>query len=183
MKKIVIISGSPRNGSISNRIALNLFKKLEKEENLHVDLIDMKESFMPPIQKVWQSKDDVPAEYLDLFTIMDEADGFIIVSPEYNGGYSSVMKNFLDYFSKPIFKQKAFGIVTGSTGLMGGMRAAQQLVQLSVALFGIVSPTLLVTPQMDKKFDEKGELLDATFEKPIERFLEDYFWLVERLDK
>ena len=183
MKKIVIISVSPRNGSISNRIAVNLSKRLEKEENLHIDLIDMKESFMPPIQKVWQSKDDVPAEYLDMFTIINEADGFIIVSPEYNGGYSSVMKNFLDYFSKPIFKQKAFGIVTGSTGLMGGMRAAQQLVQLSVALFGIVSPTLLVTPQMDKKFDEKGELLDATFEKPIERFLEDYFWLVERLDK
>jgi len=183
MKKIVIISGSPRNGSISNRIAVNLSKRIGKEENLHIDLIDMKASFMPPIQKVWQSMEDVPAEYLNLFTKMDEADGFIIVSPEYNGGYSSVMKNFLDYFSKPIFKQKAFGIVTGSTGLMGGMRAAQQLVQLSVALFGIVSPTLLVTPQMDKKFDEKGELLDDTFEKPIERFLEDYFWLVERLDK
>ncbi|MCR9015294.1 NADPH-dependent FMN reductase [Aquiflexum gelatinilyticum] len=183
MKKIVIISGSPRNGSISNRIAVNLFKKLEKEENLQIDLIDMKESFMLPIQKVWQSKDDVPAEYLDLFTKMDEADGFIIVSPEYNGGYSSVMKNFLDHFSKPIFRQKAFGIVTGSTGLMGGMRAAQQLVQLSVALFGIVSPTLLVTPQMDKKFDENGVLLDGSFEKPIERFLEDYFWLVERLGK
>jgi len=183
MRKIVIISGSPRNGSISNRIAIKLFKKLGKEENLQIDLIDMKESFMPPIQKVWQSKDDVPVEYLDLFTKMDEADGFIIVSPEYNGGYSSVMKNFLDHFSKPIFRQKAFGIVTGSTGLMGGMRAAQQLVQLSVALFGIVSPTLLVTPQMDKKFDENGVLLDGSFEKPIERFLEDYIWLVERLDK
>lgn len=183
MKKIVLISGSPRKGSISNRIALNLVKRLEKEKNLQIDLIDMKESFMPPIQKVWQSKDDVPAKYLNLFTKMDEAEGFIIVSPEYNGGYSSVMKNFLDYFSKPIFKQKAFGIVSGSTGMMGGMRAAQQLVQLSVALFGIVSPTLLVTPQMDKKFDEKGELLDASFEKPIERFLEDYIWLVERLER
>ncbi|MCH6200085.1 NAD(P)H-dependent oxidoreductase [Aquiflexum sp. LQ15W] len=183
MKKIVIISGSPRNGSISYRIAVNLSKRLEKVGNLHIDLIDMKASFMPPIQKVWQSKDDVPAEYLNLFTKMDEADGFIIVSPEYNGGYSSVMKNFLDYFSKSIYKQKAFGIVTGSTGMMGGMRAAQQLVQLSVALFGIVSPTLLVTPQMDKKFDEKGDLLDPSFEKPIEKFLEDYIWLVERLDK
>lgn len=183
MKKIVLISGSPRKGSISNRIALNLVKRLEKEKNLQIDLIDMKESFMPPIQKVWQSKDDVPADYLNLFTKMAEAEGFIIVSPEYNGGYSSVMKNFLDYFSKPIFKQKAFGIVTGSTGMMGGMRAAQQLVQLSVALFGIVSPTLLVTPQMDKKFDENGELLDASFEKPIERFLEDYIWLVKRLER
>lgn len=183
MKNIVIISGSPRKNSISFRIAVNLHHKLEKGENLNINMINMQESFLPPIQKVWQSKEDVPAEYQDLYSIMDQADGFIIVSPEYNGGYSSVMKNFLDHFSKPIFKQKAFGIVTGSTGMMGGMRAAQQLVQLSVALFGIVSPTLMVTPQMDKKFDEKGELIDPSFEKPIERFLEDYFWLLERLSK
>ena len=181
MKKIVLIAGSPRQNSISFRIAINLVTRLGKSENIKIDLIDMKESFMSPIQKVWQSKDEVPAEYLGLFLKMDEADGFIIVSPEYNGGYSSVMKNFLDHFSKPIFKQKAFGIVTGSTGMMGGMRAAQQLVQLSVALFGIVSPTLLVTSQMDKKFDEKGELLDESFDKPIQRFLEDYLWLLEKL--
>lgn len=125
--------------------------------------------------------EDVPAENKTMYKIMDEADGFIIVSPEYNGGYSSVMKNFLDHYSKAIFKQKAFGIVTGSTGQMGGMRAAQQLIQLSVALFGIVSPTLLVTPQMDKKFDEKGELLEASFDNPIEKFIEEYLWLLERL--
>jgi NAD(P)H-dependent FMN reductase len=142
----------------------------------------MKEAFLPPIQKVWQSMEDVPDEHQNLYKIMDGADGFILVSPEYNGGYSSVMKNFMDHFSKSIYKQKAFGIVTGSTGMMGGMRAAQQLIQLSVALFGIVSPTLMVTPQMDKKFDQNGALLDATFEKPIERFLEDYLWLVEKLN-
>lgn len=182
MKNIVLISGSPRKNSISIRIATNLLLRLEKMEGFRIDLLNMEESFLPPIQKVWQSREDVPVGYKGIYKTMEEADGFIIVSPEYNGGYSSVMKNFLDHFSKPIFKQKAFGIVTGSTGLMGGMRAAQQLVQLSVALFGIVSPTLLITPQMDKKFDDKGELVDLSFEKPIERFLEDYLWLVERLN-
>jgi NAD(P)H-dependent FMN reductase len=181
MKNIVLISGSPRKNSVSFRIASNLFSRLEKMEGIKVNLLDMKEFAMPPIQKVWMKLEDVPEEHHDLFKIMENALGFVIVSPEYNGGYSPTMKNLLDYFSKSIFKQKAFGVVTGSTGMMGGMRAAQQLVQLSVALFGIVSPTLLVTPQMDKKFDDKGELLDQSFEKPIERFLEDYLWLLDRL--
>ncbi|MCL6257552.1 NAD(P)H-dependent oxidoreductase [Aquiflexum sp. TKW24L] len=183
MKNIVLISGSPRKNSVSFRIATHLLKRLEKNEDLKIEFLDMKEFSLPPVQKVWMNLEDVPAGYHDLYKTMDHAHGFIIVSPEYNGAYSATMKNLLDHFAKPIYKQKAFGIVTGSTGMMGGMRAAQQLVQLSVALFGIVSPTLLVTPQMDKKFEENGELLDGTFEKPIERFLEDYLWLVERLDK
>jgi NAD(P)H-dependent FMN reductase len=183
MKNIVLISGSPRKNSVSFRIATNLLKRLEKKEDLNIDLIDMKEFYIPQIQKVWTNLEDVPTEYQNLYKTMDKAHGFIIVSPEYNGGYSATMKNLLDHFAKPIYKQKAFGIVTGSTGMMGGMRAAQQLVQLSVALFGIVSPTLLVTPQMDKKFEENGELLDESFEKPIERFMEDYLWLVERLGR
>jgi NAD(P)H-dependent FMN reductase len=183
MKNIVIISGSPRKNSVSFRIATHLVRKLENREDIEFKLLNMKEFSLPPIQKVWQKSEDVPTEHQDFYKMMEDAEGFILVSPEYNGGYSPTMKNVLDYFPKSIFKQKAFGIATGSTGMMGGMRAAQQLIQLSVALFGIVSPTLLITPQMDKKFDENGELIDQSFEKPIERFLEDYIWLMERLEK
>ena len=76
---------------------------------------------------------------------------------------------------------KAFGIVTTSPGSMGGIRASQQMQLLINALFGIASPQLLITPFVDKKFDEAGNLLDENFLKNIEVFAKEFLWLAECL--
>jgi NAD(P)H-dependent FMN reductase len=110
---------------------------------------------------------------------MFAADAFVLVSPEYNGGYSPAMKNLLDHFPKQT--RKAFGIATSSDGVMGGIRASMQLQQLVAALFGILSPVMLISPQVDKKFAEDGTLLDAAFESKIHQFVTEFLWLAERL--
>ncbi len=176
---IVIISGSPRKQSITVRLALHLKERLKDKHT--IDLIDMRESAMPPIQTVFSTEEKTPPEYLDIRKRMFAADAFIFVSPEYNGGYSSVMKNFLDHFPKATYIKKAIGIVTGSDGLFGGMRSALQLQLLICALFGIPCPQMLVTPQVDKKFDETGKLTDETFTRNIETFLTEYLWLAETI--
>lgn len=107
------------------------------------------------------------------------ADAFILVTPEYNGSYAPALKNMLDHFPK--HTHKAFGIVTASTGAMGGMRASQQMLLLIPAFFGIVSPQMLIVPFVDKKFDENGILLDETFEGSIANFSNEFVWLSEKL--
>ncbi len=178
---IVVISGSPRDQSISRRIALHLGNRLEQSEIASVSLIDMRTEGLPPIQAVWNSKEQIPDDKRDVFEQMNQAGGFILVSPEYNGGYSSAMKNFLDHFPKRIFHRKAWGIVTGSTGAMGGMRASQQLQLLGSGLSAIVCPRMLITPQMDKKFDEAGRLTDESFDQQVEGFITEFMWLTSRL--
>jgi NAD(P)H-dependent FMN reductase len=89
------------------------------------------------------------------------------------------MKNLFDHFPKQL--HKAFGIVTASTGAMGGMRASQQLQLLSLALFGVPSPYMLITPHVDKKFDEQGNLVDQSFYNTIHVFITEFLWLAERL--
>ena len=64
---------------------------------------------------------------------------------------------------------------------MGGMRASQQMQLLINALFGIGSPYMLVTPQVDKKFDAEGKLLDPSFMRNIELFVVEFLWLAENL--
>ncbi|WP_373524433.1 NADPH-dependent FMN reductase [Aquiflexum sp.] len=181
MTKILIISGSPRKKTVSLRLAKHIFATLKKRDEIEVDLLDVREFGLPSIQVVWQKKEDVPSEYLPLFQKMKSAEGFILVSPEYNGGYSSDLKNLLDHFPKSIYKKKAFGIVTGSLGSLGGMRAAQKLLLLVPALFGIASPFMMITPQMDKKFDGDGNLSDESFSDNIDIFISEYLWLLERL--
>ena len=177
--KIEIISGSPRLNSITRRVALNLKKWLEVNTDHEVDIIDMKDWKLPAVQTVFVSVDRTPDEFRPLTERIFKANAFILVTPEYNGSYSPAMKNLLDHFPKQ--HHKPFGIVTASPGALGGIRASQQLLLLIPAMFGIASPYLLIVPAVDKKFDERGNLLDASFEKNIHNFISEFIWLAESI--
>ena len=86
--KIEIISGSPRINSLTRRVALHL-KNLIKEITEHeVDIFDMKDWTVPPVQSVWVSLDKTPDEFKSLAERIFTADAYIVVTPEYNGSYS-----------------------------------------------------------------------------------------------
>ncbi|MDB5208614.1 MAG: NAD(P)H-dependent oxidoreductase [Flavisolibacter sp.] len=177
--KIEIISGSPRQSSSTHKIALHLHKLLHQKTDHEVGLLDVRTYPLPLLQKVFTSADDAPAEFKELALRMFAADAFIIVTPEYNGSYSPAMQNMFDHFPKQ--HRKPFGLVTASPGALGGIRAAMQLQQFVMALFGIPSPYMLVTPHSDKKFDMEGNLVDESFQKSVDTFVNEYLWLAEKL--
>ncbi len=179
--KIEIIAGSPRTPSLNARVALHVDNHIRSVSSHETGLIEVNKINLPFIQKVWNAPENAPPEYRELARRMFEADAFIISSPEYNGGYSPAMKNLFDHFPKQ--RRKAFGIITSSDGVMGGIRAAQQLLQLVPALFGIVSPTMLIVPQADQKFAEDGSLMVPSFQKNVDDFCGEFLWLAEQLHK
>ncbi|HMP92655.1 MAG TPA: NAD(P)H-dependent oxidoreductase [Phnomibacter sp.] len=176
---IEIISGSPRLASTTHRVALFLQKELTKTSPHQVNLLDVRHWDLPLLQEVIRHPEAAPEDLKPLAHRMFAADAFILVSPEYNGSYTPAMKNLLDYFPKQ--SHKAFGIVTASPGAMGGMRASQQMQLLVAALFGVLSPYMLITPGVDKKFDAEGNLLDEAFGKQVQLFLKEFLWLAEAL--
>lgn len=178
---IEIIAGSPRIPSLNARVAKYVHQHLNATTTHNVGLIELSKTVLPFIQNVWTSADKAPEEHKDLAQRMFAADAFIISSPEYNGAYSPAMKNLFDHFPKQ--QKKAFGIITSSNGVMGGIRASQQLMQLVPALFGIASPFMLIVPQADKKFDENANLIAPEFEKNIHDFCREFIWLAEQLKK
>jgi NAD(P)H-dependent FMN reductase len=176
---IEIISGSPRAASVTHRISLFLQQELQRRTHHEVGVLDVREYDLPLLNSVFSSVQNTPDAFKPLAERIFAADAFILVSPEYNGSYTPAMKNLLDHFPKQA--RKPFGIVTGSTGSMGGMRATQQMQLLVGALFGILSPYMLVVPFMDKKFDADGNLIDPAFQKQVDTFLNEYLWLAESL--
>ena len=178
---IEIISGSPRAARLSNRVARFLKKQLLDVSEHEVNIIDVRDWNLPPMQEVWTSVEKTPFAFQSLAKRMFQADAFILVSPEFNGSYTPAMKNLLDHFPKQ--HRKTFGIVTASPGAMGGMRASQQMQLLVGALFGILAPHMLITPGVDKKFDENGNLTDPAFQKSIDLFINEYLWLAEAIMK
>lgn len=177
--RIEIISGSPRGNSITNRVALHLKKLMQERTDHEVDIIDVRENELPLLQSIFTSVESAPDPYKEITERMLKADAFILLTPEYNGSYSAPLKNLLDHFPKQ--HHKVFAIATASTGMLGGIRAAMQLQELVYALFGIGSPYMLVTPQVDKKFDEDGNLLDTNFQKSIDIFINEFTWLAEKI--
>lgn len=177
--KIEIISGSPRKDSVTHRVAVFLQKYLAERTQHNIDIIDVRDWNLPLLQHVFTSVEKTPTTFKPLAEKMFSANAFILVTPEYNGGYSPALQNLVDHFPKQ--SHKAFGIVTASPGPMGGMRASQQLLLLIPALFGVPSPYMLVTPLVDKKFDAEGNLTDPGFEKAIEIFTKEFLWLAEML--
>ncbi|MBD0277482.1 MAG: NAD(P)H-dependent oxidoreductase [Flavisolibacter sp.] len=177
--RIEIISGSPRQNSVTKRVVLYLERLLQERTEHEIGVIDVKENLLPAVQGVFTSIEKTPDEYKPLAERMFAADAFIIVTPEYNGSYSPLMQNMFDHFPKQ--HHKVFGIVTASPGALGGMRAAMQLQQFIMALFGIASPYMLITPHVDKKFDTEGNLTDLTFYKSVDTFVNEFLWLAEKI--
>jgi len=178
--RIEIISGSPRENSITRRVALHLQQQLEEKTAYSVGLIDMQDHELPMVRNVFSSVDNTPDPYKPLSERIFAADGFILVTPEYNGSYSPAMKNLLDHYPKQL--HKPFGIVTASPGPLGGLRASQQLLLLVAGLFGIASPTLLIVAGVDKKFDASGKLVDESFYQSVHNFISEFSWLTEKLN-
>jgi len=177
---IEIIAGSPRANSISVRVALHLQQYLSQLHPAHAfNLLDVRDFKLGSLENVFSSVAATPDQFKPLAERMFAANAFIIVTPEYNGSYTSDVKNLFDHFPKQA--KKAFGLVSTSTGAMGGMRSTQALLLLVPALFGIACPNMLVVPQMDKKFTENGSLVDANFEPQIQNFTQNFMWLANSL--
>lgn len=133
--KILIILGSTRQNRFSERPANWIFKEAKKRKDIEVELIDLRdyplpffdEAISPSMAKEPYSNENVKK----LVKKVNEADGFIVVSPEYNHGYPAVLKNMFDYIYKE-WNRKAIGFV--SYGTVGGARSVEQLRQVAIEL-------------------------------------------------
>jgi NAD(P)H-dependent FMN reductase len=177
---IAIISASTRKHRLSHRVALFL------NNHLHglgygISLIDLNEYRIPLFEETID-KLDIPDEHvLQVFKKLNDADALIFVSPEYNGSYTSALKNLVDHYPKSTFHRKPIGVVSVSTGALGGMRGALQMQDLAAALYGITLPQMLLVPHVQKNFNEEGNLIDDSFIKNINAFVSEFLWLSDVL--
>lgn len=176
--KIVIVNGSVRTGRYSIHVSVYLKEILAEMEGVDVEFLDIKEFDFPVMEERMRFLDSVPDNMQDFSKALFEADGIILVSPEYNGSYSGALKNTLDYF-KAEYERKPMALVTVSGGRMGGANAMHHLQAWAIHVKGIVSPYKLYVDYVDKKFDKNGSLLTKDFERPVKSFLDKFLWLTE----
>ena len=177
---ISIISGSQAQHSVSIRVATYLKKHLQGLlPNAEILIIESRSYHIPLDTSTYKNDGTAPEELKELVQNVYRTDGFILLTPEYNGSYTPSLKNLLNHFPK--LNHKPCAIVTASDGALGGLRAAQQLQLLIGAHFGIFSPYMLIIPTMHTKFDVEGNLIDDKFQIPVDKFSEEFIWLMRSI--
>jgi NAD(P)H-dependent FMN reductase len=177
---IVIVSGTARENRKSHFVAAYLQKTLVSMKQ-EVHLVDVKHYNLPLLDYKFDLHPNPSKKLIELHSIIDKADAYIFVTPEYNGGPSGALKNTLDYFRKE-YKNKVIGISTVSNGAMGGMRAATTMQLQALYYEGFPIPRVLNVADVDQLFSEKGELLDEKFNEKTARFLGDFLWLADAVE-
>lgn len=106
---------------------------------------------------------------------INKSDALLIVTPEYNYSVPGVLKNVIDWASRPPnqpFDRKPIGIMGASPGMLGSSRAQYHLRQMFIFLNGMImnTPEVMITAA-HTKFDDKGNLIDQSTKEIIQKFL------------
>ncbi|MDQ5954105.1 MAG: hypothetical protein QG583_32 [Patescibacteria group bacterium] len=184
--KLSIILGSVRIGRFGDKPAKMLKEIAENMSDFEVSFIDLKEENLPnfesAVSPAYITNQDYGNEKINSFANkIRMADAFVMISPEYNHGYSSAIKNAIDSIYIE-WNKKPVGFL--SYGSAGGARAVEQLREVAVELqmapirngVHIMSPWNLV--------DETGNLKPGAldeYEKPMHNMLEQLIWWAKAL--
>jgi NAD(P)H-dependent FMN reductase len=144
--------------------------------------VDPLEKQLPLLDRMFKEykKGAAPAVLEALAKTYRAADGFVIVSGEYNHGIPPALKNLLDHFLEEYFFRPS-AIVCYSAGAFGGVRAAMQL-RMTLGELGMPSiPSIFPIPHVQDAFDDNGRAKQPVFEQRIGRFLDEFEWYAEAL--
>ena len=167
-----VLLGTNRKARNSAFVARWLVGEMEKRPEIRTRLFDVAEFALPHDDYGQGLKDQFP-EWRDAII---QADGLVIVTPEYNHGYPGALKGVLDLLLKE-YIHKAVGLVGVSAGPWGGTRVIEAMVQMVRELGLAVTFTDLNFPTVQKTFDQQGNLLDSAFEKRAAAFLDELVWM------
>ena len=176
--RVIGIAGSLRSGSF-NRALLRASQELAPDSlRIHIaDLIDL------PMYNADVDAGGTPAAVTALRALIRDADGLLLVTPEYNHGVPGALKNAIDWLSQPlrgnVLEGKPTAIMGASTGLAGTARAQSQLRQS----FVLTNTPVMLQPEVlvgraQERFDPSGRLTDEPTRQFLMLFLEQFAaWL------
>ena len=176
-----VLYGSVRSTRQGIRAARFIVGKLEARGH-EVAFIDPLQKPLPLLDRMY--KEFGPGEASETMEaiagILRDADGFIIVSGEYNHSIPPALKNLLDHFQKE-YHCKPSGIVTYSAGPFAGLRGLANLRAILGELGTPSIPTVFPVSQVQKAFDEDGNALESAYDDRVVRFLDEFEWYSKAL--
>lgn len=189
--KTLIFAGSTRQHSFNRRLA-HVAATIARGAGAEVSHIELGDFDVPMYNADLEAK-GTPSDVVRLKELFHAHPAWIICSPEYNGSYTALLKNTIDWVSSPIkndpvwssgnkaFTGKVVGMLSASNGALGGLRSQSHLAPLLLNLKCWLAPNAFALPRASDAFDEQGGLVDPAARKNLTALVEQVLWAARRL--
>lgn len=169
MTSIAVVVGSTREGSFNRMLGEVAAASLETQ-GASVTRVDLS-AFDLPLYSAAREASDFPLDALKLKALFAAQDGLLFVSPEYNGSLPPLLKNAIDWASRPTgdeslvaltaYRGKAAAIMSASISPFGGLRGLMHLRQILSTIQMLVIPEQVLVPNAHAAFADDGSLKEA----------------------
>jgi len=181
--KLVGISGSLRKESFNTKMVHAAASCLP--ENVSMTFISCGDL---PLFNSDIDGDKKPESVLKFMNSIDDCDGLLFSTPEYNYSIPGLLKNAIDWASRPAYKSvlagKPVAILSASKSPVGGARVQSHLRDiLSATLSPVVPSPPFLIPQAQEKFDKDGKLTDSASLQRLERYMGEFVDWISCLTK
>ena len=189
--RLLVFAGSSRLQSHNRKLA-HVAASLARQAGADVTHLELSSLDIPLYNADLEAR-GTPTDVMRLKQILYEHPAWIICSPEYNGGYTALLKNTLDWASSPVkgdplwnsglrsFTGKVVGLLSASPGLRGGMRSLEQLTPIILNSQCWLAPKRYSLASAAEAFDAQGELVDQTARNSVKAVVEQTLWAAQRL--
>lgn len=154
--RLAVILGSVRKGRFGPVVAHWFAEQARQHGAFEVDLIDLADFPLPTV--LGEPSAETAALLADLTPRLEAADGYVVVTPEYNHSYPSSIKNLIDWHGTQ-WRAKPVGFVSYG-GMAGGLRSVEHLRQIFPELHALSVRDSLSFTNVWGLFDEDGQPKD-----------------------
>jgi len=188
--KIVAFAGSTRSGSFNKKL-VNLAAEAARAAGAEVTCVDLRDLALPVYDGDFEEANGLPENAKRFKSLLRESDGFLIASPEYNSSITAVLKNAIDWASRPesddepplvAFRGKAAALFSASPGALGGIRALVHVRAILGNIGVFLLPDQVSIPVAHEAFDENGRLKDARKAGQVEKLAKGLVEFVVKLN-
>ncbi len=168
--KILVFAGSIRSGSHNGKLAGYVAKRLALAD-ADVTQISLADFPLPIFDADLEKEEGIPENAKRLKQLFEKQQGVFIASPEYNTAITPLLKNTLDWLSRPsgsgephslVFRKRVFAVGAASPGQLGGMRGLIGLrTIMEIGLGALVIPEMISVPAAGSAFDNHGDLVEG----------------------
>jgi NAD(P)H-dependent FMN reductase len=174
--KILAFAGSTREDSYNKKL-VKIAAEGAKVAGAEITYVDLRDLPMPIYDEDLEAKEGLPENARKFKELLKAHQGLLIASPEYNSSITAVLKNAIDWASRPepgepmlaAFTGKVAAIMSASPGGLGGLRGLIHVRSILSSINVLVLPDQKAISSAFQAFDEEGKLKDPKQQESVEQ--------------